>query len=76
MREVRKIEGIGNGREDEYIKRCGKRYCYEWLMRVKVDESYHRLSKKIKVAQRKMTTLTAISIVINLVISFLLHKWK
>ncbi len=68
--------GRYHSRADEYIKRYGKRYCYEWLMRVKVDESNYWLSERIKTTQRKMTILTAISIVINLVISFLLHKWK
>lgn len=69
-----------HSRADEYIKRCGKRPCAEWYMRVSIDASEYKLSKKIvafqKSLRKEMTILAVASIAINMIISILIHKWK
>lgn len=83
MAEKKREDGLQyhlDGKSEEYIKRFGKRYCYEWFMRMKVDASYHALLQQIKVTKmklrREMAILAATSIALNLIISLRLRKRK
>lgn len=69
-----------HSRSDEYIKRYGKRYCYEWFMRASLDRCYRVLLKSIKdirtKARKDMAILVVASMAVNLIISCLLRRWK
>lgn len=67
-------------KSNEYIKRYGQRYCYEWFMRSSIDRCYRVLLRKIKSVRTKerkhMAILMAESMAVNLIISCLFRKWK
>ena len=54
-----------HSRSDEYIKRYGKRYCYEWFMRASLDRCYRVLLKSIKYIRTKARKDMAILVPIN-----------